>query len=99
MSDQYCLEPKTEADCLGNIREFLNGCAATGVELFEARDLYTGDNFPQVLNTLAAINIATEGLGSGAQRKHAELEKAFWPSFCLFLSPNREMDLVKRRAE
>ncbi|XP_042334920.1 rho guanine nucleotide exchange factor 6 isoform X2 [Sceloporus undulatus] len=28
--------------------------------LFDAHDLYMGDNFPQVLNTLAAINKATE---------------------------------------
>uniref|UniRef100_A0A8C5RPS5 Rac/Cdc42 guanine nucleotide exchange factor 6 n=1 Tax=Laticauda laticaudata TaxID=8630 RepID=A0A8C5RPS5_LATLA len=26
--EKYCLEPKTEADCLGNIQQFLNGCAA-----------------------------------------------------------------------
>ncbi|XP_060105247.1 rho guanine nucleotide exchange factor 6 isoform X1 [Heteronotia binoei] len=58
--DKYCLEPKTEADCIGNIKEFLNGCAALKVELFDAHDLYTGDNFHQVLNTLAAINKATE---------------------------------------
>ncbi|KAH0630814.1 hypothetical protein JD844_004058, partial [Phrynosoma platyrhinos] len=106
----YCPEPKTEADCIGNIKAFLNGCAALKVEvratlfiikslytksdplkallrrrawepgcsgmsflipvihassfifaqLFDAHDLYMGDNFPQVLNTLAAINKATE---------------------------------------
>ncbi|XP_054852227.1 rho guanine nucleotide exchange factor 6 isoform X2 [Eublepharis macularius] len=58
--EKYCSEPKTEADCIGNIKEFLKGCAALKVELFDAHDLYTGDNFPQVLNTLAAINKATE---------------------------------------
>ncbi|XP_077778781.1 rho guanine nucleotide exchange factor 6 isoform X2 [Podarcis muralis] len=57
---KFCREPRTEADCIGNIEEFLNGCAALKVELFDAHDLYTGDNFPQVLNTLAAINKATE---------------------------------------
>lgn len=30
---QYCSEPKTEADCIGNIKEFLNGCAALKVEV------------------------------------------------------------------
>ncbi|KAL7979549.1 hypothetical protein Chor_004707, partial [Crotalus horridus] len=29
---KYCLEPKTEADCIGNIQQFLNGCAALKVE-------------------------------------------------------------------
>uniref|UniRef100_A0A803SS75 Rac/Cdc42 guanine nucleotide exchange factor 6 n=1 Tax=Anolis carolinensis TaxID=28377 RepID=A0A803SS75_ANOCA len=59
--EKHCPEPKTEADCVGNIKAFLSGCAALKVELFDAHDLYAGDNFPQVLNTLAAICKATEG--------------------------------------
>lgn len=31
------------------------------LQLFDAQDLYRGENFPQVLSTLAAINKATEG--------------------------------------
>uniref|UniRef100_H9GFB2 Rac/Cdc42 guanine nucleotide exchange factor 6 n=1 Tax=Anolis carolinensis TaxID=28377 RepID=H9GFB2_ANOCA len=58
--EKHCPEPKTEADCVGNIKAFLSGCAALKVELFDAHDLYAGDNFPQVLNTLAAICKATE---------------------------------------
>ncbi|XP_061454083.1 rho guanine nucleotide exchange factor 6 isoform X1 [Rhineura floridana] len=58
--EKFCLEPKTEADCIGNIKAFLNGCTALKIALFDAHNLYTGDNFSQVLNTLAAINKATE---------------------------------------
>uniref|UniRef100_A0A8C5RPR5 Rac/Cdc42 guanine nucleotide exchange factor 6 n=1 Tax=Laticauda laticaudata TaxID=8630 RepID=A0A8C5RPR5_LATLA len=60
--EKYCLEPKTEADCLGNIQQFLNGCAAAlKVELFDAHDLYTGENFSKVLTSLSSLNKATEG--------------------------------------
>uniref|UniRef100_A0A8C0GS37 Rac/Cdc42 guanine nucleotide exchange factor 6 n=1 Tax=Chelonoidis abingdonii TaxID=106734 RepID=A0A8C0GS37_CHEAB len=58
--EKYCLEPKNEADCISNIQEFLKGCAALKVELFDARDLYSGENFSKVLSTLAAVNKATE---------------------------------------
>nr|XP_042707070.1 rho guanine nucleotide exchange factor 6 isoform X3 [Chrysemys picta bellii] len=58
--EKYCLEPKNEADCISNIQEFLKGCAALKVELFDARDLYAGENFSKVLSTLAAVNKATE---------------------------------------
>nr|XP_020665985.1 rho guanine nucleotide exchange factor 6 [Pogona vitticeps] len=58
--EKYCPEPKTEADCLANIKEFLKGCAALKVELFDAHDLYTGDHFSQVVTTLKALNKASE---------------------------------------
>ncbi|XP_050820812.1 rho guanine nucleotide exchange factor 6 isoform X4 [Gopherus flavomarginatus] len=58
--EKYCLEPKNEADCISNIQEFLKGCATLKVELFDARDLYAGENFSKVLSTLAAVNKATE---------------------------------------
>ncbi|EMP27466.1 Rho guanine nucleotide exchange factor 6 [Chelonia mydas] len=58
--EKYCLEPKNEADCISNIQEFLKVCATLKVELFDARDLYAGGNFSKVLNTLAAVNKATE---------------------------------------
>ncbi|CAI9596291.1 unnamed protein product, partial [Staurois parvus] len=46
--------------CLENIREFLRACSSLRVELFDATDLYTGENFPKILSTLSAINRATE---------------------------------------
>ncbi|XP_069799211.1 rho guanine nucleotide exchange factor 6 isoform X1 [Dendropsophus ebraccatus] len=58
--DKFVVEPKSEADCLENIREFLRACSSLRVELFEAHDLYAGENFPKILNTLTAVNRATE---------------------------------------
>ncbi|NXU35769.1 ARHG6 factor, partial [Drymodes brunneopygia] len=59
-AEKYCLEPKNEADCISNIQEFLKGCALLKVEVFDPHDLYTGDQFSQVLSTLTAVNKATE---------------------------------------
>ncbi|XP_055293917.1 rho guanine nucleotide exchange factor 6 isoform X6 [Moschus berezovskii] len=58
--EKYCLEPPTEADCINNINDFLKGCAALQVEIFDPDDLYAGVNFSKVLNTLLAVNRATE---------------------------------------
>ncbi|XP_063793503.1 rho guanine nucleotide exchange factor 6 isoform X2 [Pseudophryne corroboree] len=58
--EKFVAEPKSEADCLENIREFLRACSSLRVELFDADDLYTGDNFSKVLSTLSAVNRATE---------------------------------------
>ncbi|XP_029390172.1 rho guanine nucleotide exchange factor 6 isoform X2 [Mus pahari] len=58
--EKYCLEPQTEADCIDNINDFLKGCATLQVEVFEPDDLYSGANFSKVLNTLLAVNKATE---------------------------------------
>ncbi|XP_064206712.1 rho guanine nucleotide exchange factor 6 isoform X3 [Anguilla rostrata] len=57
---KYFQEPRGEADCLANIREFLKGCTSLKVEGFEAEDLYAGENFGQILNTLLAVNFATQ---------------------------------------
>ncbi|KAG7465106.1 hypothetical protein MATL_G00172700 [Megalops atlanticus] len=57
---KYCQDPRTEADCLANIREFLKGCTALKIEGFEPEDLYTGENFDKILTTLLAVNIATQ---------------------------------------
>uniref|UniRef100_A0A8D0HFP9 Rac/Cdc42 guanine nucleotide exchange factor 6 n=1 Tax=Sphenodon punctatus TaxID=8508 RepID=A0A8D0HFP9_SPHPU len=58
--DKYSLEPKSESDCISNIKEFLKGCATLKIELFDAQDLYAGTNFSRVLNSLTALNKATE---------------------------------------
>ncbi|XP_069923047.1 rho guanine nucleotide exchange factor 6 isoform X3 [Oryctolagus cuniculus] len=57
---KYCLEPQTEAQCINNINDFLKGCAALQVEVFDPDDLYSGVNFSKVLSTLLAVNKATE---------------------------------------
>uniref|UniRef100_A0A4W6EA50 Rac/Cdc42 guanine nucleotide exchange factor 6 n=1 Tax=Lates calcarifer TaxID=8187 RepID=A0A4W6EA50_LATCA len=59
---KYCQDPRTEADCISNIREFLRGCSSLKVEHllfsssiqgFEPEWLYTGENFGKVLTTLS----------------------------------------------
>ncbi|XP_018088623.1 rho guanine nucleotide exchange factor 6 isoform X4 [Xenopus laevis] len=62
---KFCLEPKSEEDCIENIKQFLKACTALGVELFDPFDLYTGENFSKVLSTLSAVNRATENPTSG----------------------------------
>ncbi|XP_030650273.1 rho guanine nucleotide exchange factor 6 isoform X2 [Chanos chanos] len=57
---KYCQDPRTEADCIANIREFLKGCTSLKVEGFEPENLYTGENFGKVLSTLLAVNNATQ---------------------------------------
>ncbi|XP_054648811.1 rho guanine nucleotide exchange factor 6 isoform X5 [Dunckerocampus dactyliophorus] len=63
---KYCPDPRTEADCIGNIREFLRGCLSLKVEGFEPECLYSGENFGKVLTTLVAVNFATQD--SAAER-------------------------------
>ncbi|XP_018085516.1 rho guanine nucleotide exchange factor 6 isoform X2 [Xenopus laevis] len=58
-------EPKSEEDCIENIKGFLTACTALQIELFDPFDLYTGENFSKVLNTLSAVNRATENPTSG----------------------------------
>uniref|UniRef100_A0A672J416 Rac/Cdc42 guanine nucleotide exchange factor (GEF) 6 n=1 Tax=Salarias fasciatus TaxID=181472 RepID=A0A672J416_SALFA len=57
---KYCQDPRTEVDCLSNIKEFLRGCTSLKVEGFEPEWLYTGENFGKVLTTLLAVNFATQ---------------------------------------
>ncbi|KAM7178624.1 rho guanine nucleotide exchange factor 7 isoform 2-T2 [Macrochelys suwanniensis] len=55
-------EPRTESECLSNIREFLRGCGASlRLETFDANDLYQGQNFSKVLSSLVALNKVTAG--------------------------------------
>ncbi|XP_075619279.1 rho guanine nucleotide exchange factor 6 isoform X2 [Balearica regulorum gibbericeps] len=69
-AEKYCLEPKNEADCIGNIQEFLKGCALLKVEVFDPHDLYTGEQFSKVLSTLTAVNKATEDQPSKGSCSH-----------------------------
>lgn len=57
---KYCQDPRTEADCITNIKEFLRGCSSLKVEGFEPECLYTGESFGKVLTTLMAVNFATQ---------------------------------------
>ncbi|XP_020564921.1 rho guanine nucleotide exchange factor 7 isoform X4 [Oryzias latipes] len=61
--DRFFPEPRSDSDFQKNIAEFLKGLAAFGVEPFEVSDLLQGFNFSKVLNSLVALNKATEGLG------------------------------------
>ncbi|KAM9376895.1 rho guanine nucleotide exchange factor 6 isoform 2-T2 [Pholidichthys leucotaenia] len=57
---KYCQDPRSEVDCISNIKEFLRGCSSLKVEGFEPEWLYTGENFSKVLSTLLAVNFATQ---------------------------------------
>ncbi|XP_046887388.1 rho guanine nucleotide exchange factor 7b isoform X3 [Hypomesus transpacificus] len=56
-------EPRNDSECQVNIREFLKGCGSFRVEPFEVNDLLQGLNFTKVLNSLVALNKATEDIG------------------------------------
>ncbi|KAF3706330.1 Rho guanine nucleotide exchange factor 7 Beta-Pix PAK-interacting exchange factor beta p85SPR [Channa argus] len=56
-------EPRSDSECQRNITEFIKGCGSFGVETFEVNDLLQGLNFSKVLNSLVALNKATEVLG------------------------------------
>uniref|UniRef100_A0AAQ5Y1U9 Rac/Cdc42 guanine nucleotide exchange factor (GEF) 6 n=1 Tax=Amphiprion ocellaris TaxID=80972 RepID=A0AAQ5Y1U9_AMPOC len=71
-SAKYCHDPRTEADCVSNIREFLRGCSSLKVEGFEPEWLYTGENFGKVLTTLLAVNFATQGKSSAVSPEMSE---------------------------
>ncbi|XP_072885195.1 rho guanine nucleotide exchange factor 7-like isoform X1 [Hemitrygon akajei] len=59
-------EPKSEAECLNNIKEFLKACGALRVETFDANDLYQGLNFNKVLSSLVTLNKVTADIGVGS---------------------------------
>uniref|UniRef100_A0A8C4IUA6 Osteoclast-stimulating factor 1 n=1 Tax=Dicentrarchus labrax TaxID=13489 RepID=A0A8C4IUA6_DICLA len=61
--DKFFQEPRSDSECQRNITEFIKGCGAFGVEPFEVNDLLQGLNFSKVLNSLVALNKATEDLG------------------------------------
>ncbi|XP_074520334.1 rho guanine nucleotide exchange factor 7-like isoform X2 [Halichoeres trimaculatus] len=61
--DRFFQEPRNESECQRNISEFINGCAAFGVEAFEVNDLLQGLNFSKVLNSLVVLSKATEESG------------------------------------
>ncbi|XP_060785613.1 rho guanine nucleotide exchange factor 7a isoform X3 [Neoarius graeffei] len=65
-TEQVFQEPKTDSECLNNIKEFLKGCAAFRVEPFEASDLLQGQNFSKVLTTLVSLNKVTADIGIGS---------------------------------
>ncbi|XP_024864817.2 rho guanine nucleotide exchange factor 7b isoform X2 [Kryptolebias marmoratus] len=58
---KFFQEPRSDSECQRNITEFIKGCGNFGVEPFEVSDLLQGLNFSKVLNTLVALNKATEG--------------------------------------
>ncbi|XP_006851606.1 PREDICTED: rho guanine nucleotide exchange factor 7-like [Chrysochloris asiatica] len=60
-------EPRSESECLSNIREFLRGCGASlRLETFDANDLYQGQNFNKVLSSLVTLNKVTADIGLGS---------------------------------
>ncbi|XP_029515550.1 rho guanine nucleotide exchange factor 6-like isoform X1 [Oncorhynchus nerka] len=61
---KYCPEPRNEAECIANIKEFLRGCTSLKVEGFEPECLYSGEKFNKVLTTLLGVNFATQDCGT-----------------------------------
>ncbi|XP_027722233.1 rho guanine nucleotide exchange factor 7 isoform X2 [Vombatus ursinus] len=60
-------EPRSESECLSNIREFLRGCGSSlRLETFDANDLYQGQNFSKVLSSLVTLNKVTADIGLGS---------------------------------
>uniref|UniRef100_A0A8C5PA43 Rho guanine nucleotide exchange factor 7 n=1 Tax=Leptobrachium leishanense TaxID=445787 RepID=A0A8C5PA43_9ANUR len=64
--DKVYPDPRSEGECMGNIREFLRGCCAFSLETFDANDLYQGQNFNKVLNSLVLLNKVTADIGLGS---------------------------------
>ncbi|MEE6470695.1 hypothetical protein FKM82_009031 [Ascaphus truei] len=64
--DKVYPDPRSEGECLGNIREFLRGCSTFSLETFDANDLYQGQNFNKVLNSLVLLNKVTADIGLGS---------------------------------
>nr|XP_006639228.1 PREDICTED: rho guanine nucleotide exchange factor 7 isoform X4 [Lepisosteus oculatus] len=64
--DKIYQEARNDSECLSNIREFLKGCGSFRVETFDANDLYQGQNFSKVLNSLVALNKVTADIGVGS---------------------------------
>ncbi|XP_051782299.1 rho guanine nucleotide exchange factor 7b isoform X2 [Erpetoichthys calabaricus] len=64
--DKIYQEPRSDSECLSNIREFLKGCGLFRVETFDANDLYQGQNFSKVLTSLVALNKVTADIGVGS---------------------------------
>ncbi|XP_032412308.1 rho guanine nucleotide exchange factor 7-like isoform X2 [Xiphophorus hellerii] len=60
--DKFIQEPRSDSECQRNIAEFIKGCGAFSVEPFVVSDLLQGLNFSKVLNSLVALNKATEEL-------------------------------------
>ncbi|KAI4892708.1 hypothetical protein NFI96_015303 [Prochilodus magdalenae] len=65
-TEKVFYDPKSDSECLSNIKEFLKGCAAFRVEPFEPADLLQGQNFSKVLTTLVALNKVTADIGIGS---------------------------------
>lgn len=63
--DKFFQEPRSDSECQRNIAEFIKGCGAFSVEPFEVNDLLQGLNFTKVLNSLVALNKATEAADLG----------------------------------
>ncbi|XP_062865362.1 rho guanine nucleotide exchange factor 7b [Trichomycterus rosablanca] len=59
-------EPRSDGECLSNIREFIRACAVYRVEAFEPDDLFQGQNITKVLNFMITLNNATADVGLGS---------------------------------
>uniref|UniRef100_A0A1A7Y6R6 Osteoclast-stimulating factor 1 n=3 Tax=Iconisemion striatum TaxID=60296 RepID=A0A1A7Y6R6_9TELE len=70
--DKFFQEPRSDGEIQRNVTEFIKGCEDFGVEPFEVSDLLQGQNFSKVLNSLVALNKATEGIsGDGICVPHS----------------------------
>uniref|UniRef100_A0A8K9X760 Osteoclast-stimulating factor 1 n=1 Tax=Oncorhynchus mykiss TaxID=8022 RepID=A0A8K9X760_ONCMY len=80
---KYCQEPRNEAECIANIKEFLRGCTSLKVEGFEPECLYSGEKFNKVLTTLLGVNFATQGKSNdciyllGLIQENAQLQNSW----------------------
>ncbi|XP_046895922.1 rho guanine nucleotide exchange factor 6 isoform X1 [Hypomesus transpacificus] len=96
---KYCQDPRNEADCIANIREFLKGCTSLKVEGFEPECLYTGQNFGKVLTTLLAVNFATQDCGAERSCPQGGAPTASQSSSSHTLSKSRSLRRQSKPAE
>nr|XP_061802308.1 rho guanine nucleotide exchange factor 7-like isoform X6 [Nerophis lumbriciformis] len=70
-TEKFFQEPRSDSEFQLNISEFIKGAGTFGVEPFEVNDLLQGLNFNKVLNTLVALNKATEDSGVSVSVPHS----------------------------
>ncbi|XP_077459762.1 rho guanine nucleotide exchange factor 7-like isoform X1 [Stigmatopora argus] len=70
-TEKFFQEPRSDSEVQLNINEFIKGVGTFGVEAFELHDLLQGLNFNKVLNSLVALNKATEESGVPVSVPHS----------------------------
>lgn len=73
---QYCQDPRTEADCVSNIKEFLKGCSSLKVEVRYYFVLFMSCFLECRLTFVSASSLGPYG--------HLQFSGKIWSHFCSF---------------